>query len=883
MGFWGNKRRVLADNCAKCGMNELLVKNGFTDVKQDDYIGQGQKGIVIVAPPRTLDEIPLGPKYGDTYVGRQLADIVRPYINLETDAIIVPATKCPIISKKKTGKIVDTGDFARLFCCKDHITSAARAINAKLIICIGTAALKVLYGDRKLDYLSAYHFAGYCFPDYELNAWVTTVPDLDAILAERRGQENKLLDFSRQIRDAIGNIYVPLPPYVDYNKQVRTLTEYYDIMQALTSVHDTRPEWFDFDFESNCVKPEFPKAQLYSVSWAVTDDVAYTHPFGGWNHFTVAQLNELYKVFCAIMAEKRILKSAHNLHMEDSWVQHYLHSPVNGWGWDSMLAAHMLDTTDGTKGLKWQTFARFGFGPYNTYVHPFLLPADGPYNRIHECDKMKLLHYGGLDSVFGRKLRQTEMKLMRVGKNVPNRIRDCFIDLYLPGAVTMSEISLNGMRVDLEVYDKAEAQCRTEQADIEKKIQSDPAVQQFRSKFQKEFVLTSDDDVRGLLFDILGCEAKRTTDTGLESVDREMLEEVDHPLAALMLRWRKLEKVAGTFISQYTRETANGFMYANYNLHVARSGRSSSSSPNQQNVPKRDKWSKQVLRSGLFPHRGFRLTETDFGSQEIRIFTCHSKDPVLIDYLVHGGDMHYDEAVHVFQLEGRWQVAKEHRNCMKMGWNFALLYGSYYRACAIKMWEEIVMRGLRLRDPNSPDGYGITVREHLANKGVRNLNDFIEWCKQREREFWDKFSVTKEYRERALALYKERGYVETLFGFRRAGYLSDNQIVNTPTQGSGFQCLLWVCNELRRELRERKWHSYMCGQVHDSLLSGVHPDEFQEYTELQHYYMTQKIREVFEFIIVPLEAETDAGEVDEPWSMLRPVKKINGIWQYPEE
>lgn len=302
-----------------------------------------------------------------------------------------------------------------------------------------------------------------------------------------------------------------------------------------------------------------------------------------------------------------------------------------------------------------------------------------------------------------------------------------------------------------------------------------------------------------------------------------------------------------------------------------------------QNVPKRDKWQKKIMRSGLLPHKGFRLTETDYASQEIRIFTCHTKDPVLIDYLVNGGDMHYDEACHVYEIPDRKYVMKEHRNCMKMGWNFALLYGSYYRACAMKMWEEIIVRGLHLADPDAPDGKGITVREHLANKGCRTQRDFIEWCRIKEQEFWERFSVTHEYRKRAIALYKERGYVETLFGFRRGGYLSDNQVVNTPTQGSGFQCLLWVCNQLREEIKKRGWKTYMCGQVHDSLVSGVHPDEFQEYTDLQHYYMTQRIREVFDFLIVPLGAETEAAEVDAPWATLAPVEKINGIWQYPSK
>ena len=888
MGFWSTKRRPLATNCSKCGMSELLTSCGITDFKQEECLGEGAKKVAFVAPPRLLDELALGKKYENSYVGRQFADIARPYIDLHRDAIIIPATQCPIVIKKRAGadagKLVDVDKFMRVGCCRDHLARTIIKNNIRLVICMGSLALQTLYADRGLENLSAYHMAGYCFPDPQLGAWVTVIPNLDEILATTKNQESQLLDFSRQLRTAIGYLYVGDPPNVDYNTKVKVLTEYYDVMQALTSVLDNRPEWFDFDYESNSLKPQFPKSQLYSVSWSVDDDVAYSHPFGGWGHFSEKQLSDMYGVFKAIMADERIKKSAHNIHMENSWTEFKLGQPVAGWGWDSMVAAHMLNTTTGTKGLKFQVFANFGFGPYNTHIKPYLeAVGDTPYNTIDKCDKMQLLHYGGLDSVFGRALRQLQMKKMRVGKNVPNRIRDCFLSLYLPGAETMSNMSLNGIRIDIDQYEKSRTECLAEQRTLEAEIQKDPAVQQFKKLYGPVFSLSADDDVRKLVFDILGCTAKRTTATGLESVDREMLEEIDHPLAKMMLRWRKLEKITGTFISQYVREAADGYMHPDYNLHIARSGRSSSSRPNQQNVPKRDKWSKAILRSGLYPKFGYRLTETDFGSQEIRVFTCHTKDPVLIDYLVHGGDMHYDEAVHVFALNGREQVAKEHRNCMKMGWNFALLYGSYYRACANKMWEEIVMRGLRLLDPNSEDGYGITVKEHLANKGVRNLQDFIEWCRLREKEFWEKFNVTKAYRERAIALYRERGYVETLFGFRRSGYLSDNMVVNTPTQGSGFQCLLWVSNELRREIKQRKWRTYLCGQVHDSLLSGVHPEEFQEYTELQHYYMTQKIREVFDFLIVPLEAETDAGDVDQPWSSLKPLEKVNGVWRYKEK
>lgn len=579
--FWGSRKRAAVEDCQKCKMSELLTSKNICNFMQDTGVGDCGKGIVIVAPPRLLSEIGVGKKYEDSYIGRQLKDIIAPYMDLYRDTLILPATKCPIVSVKKTGEVVDTEKFPRFYCCQPYLETAIKAANAKLVICMGSAALNVLYGSRGLENLSAYHMAGYVFPDHNLGAWVTIVNNPDEVFTAKVDQEGQILAFSRQMKDAIGNVYVPLPEAVDYNSKVKILTEFYDVMEALTKVVDTRPEWFDFDYETNCTKPQTEGARLYSVSWSVDDSVAYSHPFGGWGHFSENQLNEMYGVFRTIMADERIKKSAHNLHMENSWTTYYLQQPVAGWGWDSMVAAHMLNTTRGTKSLKFQAFANFGFGPYNTHIKPFLKADDGgALNNIEQCPKMELLKYGGLDSVFGRAIRKLQMQQMRVGKRIENRVRDCFLNLYLPGAVTMSEMSLNGIRIDVDHYAKAKQECRTEQAQLEAAIQQDPAVLEFKRRYDTTFSLTSDDDVRAVFFDILGCTAKRHTSTGLESVDRDMLEEVEHPLAGQMLRWRKLEKIAGTFISQYTREAAHGIMHPDYNLHIAASGRSSSSRPN---------------------------------------------------------------------------------------------------------------------------------------------------------------------------------------------------------------------------------------------------------------------------------------------------------------
>ena len=688
MAFWNKGfKRISTPQCRLCGYDKILAPLGLVGFKQDTIVGNGEKKILLVVEPRTMNEVRIGPALAKGDKADELRFRVMPHFDIFEDCWIIPATQCSPVSKTPKG-VVDDDKPKRMGMCRAWIEKNIEELQPKIVIFMGDMAIRTWFTETQLENVSEYHMAGFAIPDYKYNTWMLPVLGFNEYYSKPK-EEGWNNVFNKEFRKALSYVDMPLPPKPDYDSQVRVLTEYEDVVRTLQSVIDNKPEWFDYDYETNALKPQQKGAKIVSVSWATDDEIAYSCPIRGWGHFSEKQYLEIERLLSIILADNDIKKSAHNMHMENSWTRVALNTFIGNWGWDSMVGQHMLDPRTGVKALKFLAYCCYGFGPYNLNIKPWLegINETTGLNRIEEGPKMDILHYGGLDSLFGRKLRQDQMQKMRYGTPRLTLIGQAFHDVYMPGVITMSEMSINGFRVDIEGYDALVPKLREEQAQIVKELLATPECKAFFDKYRVEFSVSSGADMRKLLFEVMGLESSKQTKGGDSAVSVDVLEELDIPICKMVCRWRKIEKVIGTFITGYKDlTTADNLIHPSYNLHTTRTGRSSSTDPNWQNIPKRDKEQKKIIRSGIYPpYPEHHLAETDYGSLEIRVFTCHSQDPVLIDYLVNGGDMHRDEAVHVFALPSKDHVHKEVRQCMKMGWNFALLYGSYYRACAIKM------------------------------------------------------------------------------------------------------------------------------------------------------------------------------------------------------
>lgn len=135
-------------------------------------------------------------------------------------------------------------------------------------------------------------------------------------------------------------------------------------------------------------------------------------------------------------------------------------------------------------------------------------------------------------------------------------------------------------------------------------------------------------------FDKIGLKYPRTKPTsrspkGQPSFTKEFLKTVDHPIAKLVIDIKSCRKMNGTFIEGYILNShVNGKVYGQFhplrgNDNGARSGRFSSSNPNLQNIPSRDKVLAPLLRGIFIPDPGHKQwRKYDYSQIEYR-FLVH--------------------------------------------------------------------------------------------------------------------------------------------------------------------------------------------------------------------------------------------------------------------
>lgn len=116
--------------------------------------------------------------------------------------------------------------------------------------------------------------------------------------------------------------------------------------------------------------------------------------------------------------------------------------------------------------------------------------------------------------------------------------------------------------------------------------------------------------------------------------DEDTLEELDDPLAQVVLSYRKAAKLRGTYIRPYyypDTSTWKSRMYTHFRLDLATS-RLASFDRNVQNIP-------PAVREIFAPDSGI-WTWIDWSQIEMRIFAYLTQDPVMLDAYATGKDIH---------------------------------------------------------------------------------------------------------------------------------------------------------------------------------------------------------------------------------------------------
>lgn len=447
------------------------------------------------------------------------------------------------------------------------------------------------------------------------------------------------------------------------------------------------------------------------------------------------------------------------------------------------------------------------------------------------------------------------------------------------GSIALAEVESNGMRVDVGYIDRMMKKTRKRiDRIVNEELEPSEVVKLWRKTYGRATTLGSDTQLAHVLFDLMQFPVPRQTDSGRSSTDEEALEAIDHPFIPPFLKFKKLSKASNTFLKSIRREVTDGFIHCFFNLHKVLTYRSSSEAFNFQNLPVRDQEIADLIRQCFIPRDGRQIAEIDYSGAEVRVGACYHKDPVMIEYILDPTkDMHRDLAMECYLL-AREEITKPIRHCGKNMFVFPQFYGDWYKDCAPALWA--AMRKVPLITTS-----GELVWKHLASRGITDLGPcdfnqrpirgtFEDHIRKVEENFWGKrFAVYAQWKKSWFSDYQETGAFQTLTGFVCQGLMKKNKVINYPVQGSAFHLLLWSLIRLvRKELPKHNMKTLIVGQIHDSMVADVVPEERDDFIALCDKVMTKSITRYAPWLVVPMEVEAEVSPVGASWAAKKPYK-----------
>ncbi len=417
------------------------------------------------------------------------------------------------------------------------------------------------------------------------------------------------------------------------------------------------------------------------------------------------------------------------------------------------------------------------------------------------------------------------------------------------GTLAFSDMEQNGIRIDVPYFKRQRENLKQQIMMLGCELDRTEELKIWRKKFGDKFNIDSNDQLKKVLFDEMGIEPPNYTDKGNASVDKYTLHLIKSPITEPLIHLRQAKKMKNTYIKNILKNTTKGILHPSFNLHTVLSYRGSCDNPNFQNMPIRDPKMGKTIRRGFIPREGGMIGGLDYSGIELSMAGCNSRDPMIINNFT---TIHKTQAGKCFKLKDE-EITKDTRYVGKNSFVFPELYGSWHGQCAQNMMNAI--SGMKLK---RVDGVGL--KKHLKEKGISNINKFIDHIEIVEEEFWEEYHVHGKWRDKWIADYNKKGYIKLLTGFKCGGIMSKNQLLSYANQGIAFHCLLWSIIQMNKWLKKYKMKSMVIGQIHDDMVMDIDLKEGDDVLAKAKEIMCEEIKKAWKWIITPLEV---AGEFSE--------------------
>jgi DNA polymerase-1 len=318
----------------------------------------------------------------------------------------------------------------------------------------------------------------------------------------------------------------------------------------------------------------------------------------------------------------------------------------------------------------------------------------------------------------------------------------------------------------------------------------------------------------------LGGKNIKKTAGGAKSTKESELEKMKgtHPIIDLILEYRELAKLLGTYIDVLPTLVDNkNRIHPDFIQMGASTGRMATQNPGVQNIPIKTELGRAV-REAFISEDGYTLVSFDYSQIELRVAAILSGDEKLIDIFKNGIDVHTGVAAQVFGVAEK-DVTKEMRRQAKVI-NFGILYGM----------------------------------------GVNALKANLGSTQAEARAFYDNYFKTfkgvAEYLNKVKFETAQNGYTETLFGRRRyfeginsklpfIRAAAERMAINAPIQGTSADMVKIAMRVIQAKLAALGMLNdvRLLLQVHDELVFEIRTPEVKK--------MAVMIKQTMESVLTP--------------------------------
>ncbi|MDB5470915.1 MAG: polymerase [Caulobacter sp.] len=372
----------------------------------------------------------------------------------------------------------------------------------------------------------------------------------------------------------------------------------------------------------------------------------------------------------------------------------------------------------------------------------------------------------------------------------PRLAREGMLTVYetlerpLPPVIAAMENA--GVRVDTDELRRLSHDFSLRMADFEAKA---------HDLLGRPFNLGSPKQIGEVLFGEMALEGGKKTATGQWATDVDVLERLaidGHALPRLILDWRQLSKLKGTYTDNLIAAISpkTGRIHTAYAMASTTTGRLSSSDPNLQNIPIRTEEGRKI-RKAFVAEPGHVLISADYSQIELRLLAHVGDIPQLKSAFKEGLDIHAMTASEMFDTPIEGMPAEVRRRAKAI--NFGIVYGI--------------------------SAFG------LANQLSIPQGEAADYIKT----YFRRFPGIGDYMEEMRSQVRQHGFVSTIFGRKihipdingksvAHRQFAERAAINAPLQGAAADIIRRAMARMPDALREAGLSSKMLLQVHDELV-----------------------------------------------------------------